>query len=145
MTAARLAGADTAAIAQAVRNFRGRRAPPGICRRDCRRALLQRFQGHQRGRHAQSPRRFSRRAILIILGGKDKGSDYTVLRKPLREKAILALLIGAAAEKIEKQIAGSVAIERAGTLDRAVEIAAHARAARRYGAAGAGLRQLRPV
>ncbi len=64
--------------------------------------------------------------ILIILGGKDKGSDYTVLQKPLREKAILALLIGAAAEKIEKQIAGSVALERAETLERAVETASHA-------------------
>ena len=64
--------------------------------------------------------------ILVILGGKDKGSDYTVLQQPLREKAILALLIGAASEKIEKQIVGSVAIERAGTLDRAVEIASHA-------------------
>jgi UDP-N-acetylmuramoylalanine--D-glutamate ligase len=61
--------------------------------------------------------------ILIILGGKDKGSDYTVLQAPLREKAILALLVGAAAEKIEKQIQGSVAFERAGTIQRAVEIA----------------------
>jgi UDP-N-acetylmuramoylalanine--D-glutamate ligase len=64
--------------------------------------------------------------ILIILGGKDKGSDYTALQRPLREKAILALLIGAAAEKIEKQIAGSVALERAETLERAVETASHA-------------------
>jgi UDP-N-acetylmuramoylalanine--D-glutamate ligase len=64
--------------------------------------------------------------ILIILGGKDKGSDYTVLQKPLREKAILALLIGAASEKIEQQIAGSVAIERAETMERAVYIASHA-------------------
>ncbi|MCU1318134.1 MAG: UDP-N-acetylmuramoylalanine/D-glutamate ligase [Candidatus Acidoferrum typicum] len=64
--------------------------------------------------------------ILIVLGGKDKGSDYTVLQRPLREKAILALLIGAAAEKIEKQITGSVAIERAGVIERAVEIASHA-------------------
>jgi len=64
--------------------------------------------------------------ILIVLGGKDKGSDYTVLQKPLREKAILALLIGAAAEKIEKDISGSVAIERAGVIERAVEIAGHA-------------------
>ena len=64
--------------------------------------------------------------ILIILGGKDKGSDYTVLQTPLRQKAILALLIGAAADKIEKQIAGSVAIERAGTIQRAVEIASRA-------------------
>src|SRR5216684_2484554 len=58
--------------------------------------------------------------ILVVLGGKDKGSDYTALQGLLREKAILALLIGAAAEKIEKQITGSVAIERA------VEIASHA-------------------
>ena len=64
--------------------------------------------------------------ILIILGGKDKGSDYTVLQKPLREKAILALLIGAASDKIERQIAGSVAMERAETLERAVDIASHA-------------------
>jgi UDP-N-acetylmuramoylalanine--D-glutamate ligase len=62
---------------------------------------------------------------LIILGGKDKGSDYTVLRQPLREKASLAVLIGAAAEKIEREITGSVAIDRAGTLDRAIETAAH--------------------
>jgi UDP-N-acetylmuramoylalanine--D-glutamate ligase len=64
--------------------------------------------------------------ILIVLGGKDKGSDYTVLQKPLREKAILALLIGAASETIENQISGSVAVERAGTLERAVEIASRA-------------------
>src|SRR5437867_759079 len=64
--------------------------------------------------------------ILILLGGKDKGSDYTVLQKPLRDKAILALLIGAAAENIESQITGSVAIERAGTIERAAEIASNA-------------------
>jgi len=61
--------------------------------------------------------------ILLILGGKDKGSDYTLLQAPLREKAILALLIGAAADKIASQIDGVVAIERAGTLDQAVAIA----------------------
>jgi len=61
--------------------------------------------------------------ILVILGGKDKDSDYTQLRTALREKAILALLIGAAAEKIEKQIEGSVAIRRVGTLENAVDSA----------------------
>src|SRR5713226_2738835 len=64
--------------------------------------------------------------VLVILGGKDKGSDYTGLQTPLRERAILALLIGAAADKIESQISGSVAIERAGALDHAVEIASQA-------------------
>lgn len=64
--------------------------------------------------------------ILVILGGKDKDSDYTVLQRPLKEKVILALLIGAASDKIEQQITGSVALEQAGTLERAVEIASHA-------------------
>src|SRR5580704_17048635 len=39
--------------------------------------------------------------VLVILGGKDKGSDYGILRKSLRERARMVLLIGAAAEKIE--------------------------------------------
>jgi UDP-N-acetylmuramoylalanine--D-glutamate ligase len=64
--------------------------------------------------------------IVVILGGKDKGSDYRLLRGSLGEKAVLALLIGAAAEKIAGQIEGSVRIERAGTLEMAVERAAEA-------------------
>src|ERR1700676_491084 len=39
--------------------------------------------------------------LLVILGGKDKGSDYTILRKSLREHARMVLLIGSAADKIE--------------------------------------------
>jgi UDP-N-acetylmuramoylalanine--D-glutamate ligase len=64
--------------------------------------------------------------IIVILGGKDKDSDYTQLRAALREKAILALLIGSAAEKIEKQIEGSVAVRRSETLESAVTFAAQA-------------------
>jgi UDP-N-acetylmuramoylalanine--D-glutamate ligase len=63
--------------------------------------------------------------VTVILGGKDKGSDYTPLRKELNERAILALLIGSAAEKIASQITGSVKIERVGTLERAVDYAWH--------------------
>jgi UDP-N-acetylmuramoylalanine--D-glutamate ligase len=63
--------------------------------------------------------------VIVILGGKDKGSDYTALRKELNERAILALLIGSAAEKIAGQIAGSVKVERAGTLERALQQAEH--------------------
>ena len=62
--------------------------------------------------------------LIVILGGKDKGSDYSLLRDPLRARATVALPIGAAAEKIEKQIAGSVPTVRAETLERAVELAA---------------------
>ena len=61
--------------------------------------------------------------LLVILGGKDKGSDYGILRKPLRDRARMVLLIGAAAEKIESQLRGAVPVVRAGTLERAVELA----------------------
>ena len=59
--------------------------------------------------------------LWVILGGKDKGSDYTVLRQPLREKSRAALLIGAAAGKIEEQLHGAMRIEHSGTLQKAVE------------------------
>jgi UDP-N-acetylmuramoylalanine--D-glutamate ligase len=58
--------------------------------------------------------------IHIILGGKDKGSDYTVLKPLLRERVKRVYTIGAAAEKIESHIAGATDIVRAGTLESAV-------------------------
>jgi len=61
--------------------------------------------------------------LLVILGGKDKGSDYTILRKSLRQHARMVLLIGAAADKIESQLGGVVPVERAGTMSRAVKLA----------------------
>lgn len=57
----------------------------------------------------------------MILGGKDKGSDYTVLADSLRKKARGVLLIGAAAKKIAQQLAGSVPLVCAGTLDAAIK------------------------
>ncbi len=58
--------------------------------------------------------------LWVILGGKDKGSDYTVLRDQLQRKAHAALLIGAAAEIIAPQIEGATKIVQAETLDNAV-------------------------
>jgi len=61
--------------------------------------------------------------LIVILGGKDKGSPYTPLVEPLRERAKIVLTIGAAAEKIAADLGDAVAIENAGTLERAVQIA----------------------
>jgi UDP-N-acetylmuramoylalanine--D-glutamate ligase len=61
--------------------------------------------------------------LIVILGGKDKGSPYTPLREPLSKRARLAVLIGAAAEKIASDLGDAVAVEKAGTMDRAVQIA----------------------
>jgi UDP-N-acetylmuramoylalanine--D-glutamate ligase len=60
--------------------------------------------------------------LWIILGGKDKDSDFTVLREPLRAKACAALLIGAAAPKIARQLGDdAVPVVECGTLEAAIE------------------------
>ncbi|MDQ2899466.1 MAG: UDP-N-acetylmuramoyl-L-alanine--D-glutamate ligase [Acidobacteriota bacterium] len=58
--------------------------------------------------------------LWVILGGKDKGSDYTPLRAPLKAKAHAALLIGEAATKIAADLGDAVPLIASGTLDRAV-------------------------
>jgi UDP-N-acetylmuramoylalanine--D-glutamate ligase len=58
--------------------------------------------------------------LWVILGGKDKGSDYAALRAPLAAKGRAALLIGAAAPKIAGHLQGSVPLLDVKTLDAAV-------------------------
>ena len=62
--------------------------------------------------------------IHLILGGKDKGSDYSVLNDLLRQRTKRVYTIGAAAEKIESQISGSTEVVHVGTLEAAVRRAA---------------------
>jgi UDP-N-acetylmuramoylalanine--D-glutamate ligase len=61
--------------------------------------------------------------IHLILGGKDKDSDYTVMAGLLRERVKTVITIGSAAEKIERELAGVTKIERAGTMQEAVPLA----------------------
>ncbi|MGA7928896.1 MAG: UDP-N-acetylmuramoyl-L-alanine--D-glutamate ligase [Candidatus Sulfotelmatobacter sp.] len=67
--------------------------------------------------------------IHVILGGKDKGSDYSVLNDLLRQRVKRVYTIGAAAGKIESQIvsssgthakSGGVEVVHAETLENAV-------------------------
>jgi UDP-N-acetylmuramoylalanine--D-glutamate ligase len=62
--------------------------------------------------------------VWLILGGKDKDSDYTTLAPLLRERVKTVITIGSAAEKIERELAGVTKIESAETLERAVRLAA---------------------
>jgi UDP-N-acetylmuramoylalanine--D-glutamate ligase len=62
--------------------------------------------------------------VHLILGGKDKNSDYAELGDLIRERVKIVYTIGSAAEKIERQLAGVVKIVSAGTLAIAVAKAA---------------------
>jgi UDP-N-acetylmuramoylalanine--D-glutamate ligase len=57
--------------------------------------------------------------IHLILGGKDKGSDYTLLNDLLRQRVKRVYTIGTAAAKIESQIMG-VEVVHAETLENAI-------------------------
>ncbi len=61
--------------------------------------------------------------LWVILGGKDKGSDYTPLGPPLARKAKAVLLVGAASAKIAAQLEPYTVLIDAGSLDQAVGIA----------------------
>jgi UDP-N-acetylmuramoylalanine--D-glutamate ligase len=62
--------------------------------------------------------------LWVILGGKDKNSDYRPLVAAMKEKVRGVLLIGAAADKIENHLHGirhgEVSIVKCGTLEGAV-------------------------
>ena len=62
--------------------------------------------------------------IHLILGGKDKGSDYTLLNALLRTRVKRVYTIGAAAAKIESHIKGAAEVVHAETLENAVRRAA---------------------
>src|SRR3984885_1281343 len=64
--------------------------------------------------------------IHLILGGKDKDSDYGTMSGLLKERVKAVYTIGTAAEKIERQLHGVVKMVQAGTMQTAVQEAAKA-------------------
>ena len=67
--------------------------------------------------------------VILIAGGRDKGGNFTKLL-PVLSNVVSVVAIGEAAPLIEKALAGHVRVERAGTMEEAVEAA--------YGAARPG-------
>ncbi|MDH7512992.1 MAG: UDP-N-acetylmuramoyl-L-alanine--D-glutamate ligase [Clostridiales bacterium] len=61
--------------------------------------------------------------IILILGGRDKGADFTLLRKPVRGKVKKVILVGEAREKIRNALRGVAPMEDASTLRQAVSLA----------------------
>jgi UDP-N-acetylmuramoylalanine--D-glutamate ligase len=58
--------------------------------------------------------------IHLIMGGKDKNSDYGAMAELLKERVKIVYTIGSAAEKIEHQLQGVVKIVSAETMQAAV-------------------------
>lgn len=60
------------------------------------------------------------RPVILIAGGRDKGSDFTVMRHVIENTVKAVILIGEAAAKIKTQILGTAPIYDAAGLDSAV-------------------------
>ena len=62
--------------------------------------------------------------LIWIAGGRDKGLDFRELAEATRGRVRAAVLIGEAAGKLASALAGCVPVHDAGTLERAVALAA---------------------
>jgi UDP-N-acetylmuramoylalanine--D-glutamate ligase len=62
------------------------------------------------------------RGVVVILGGKDKGSDYAPLAPLVRERCEHVILIGAAADKIAAALPNTKPLHRAATMPDAVKL-----------------------
>ena len=60
------------------------------------------------------------RPVCLILGGKDKGAPYAPLRPLIESRVRCMFLIGAAADRIAEDLAGSAGLVRSGDLETAV-------------------------
>ncbi|QQS46289.1 MAG: UDP-N-acetylmuramoyl-L-alanine--D-glutamate ligase [Acidobacteriota bacterium] len=60
--------------------------------------------------------------VIAILGGKDKGGDFAPLARLVRERCRAAILIGAAAPKIEAALDNTCPLHRAATMEEAVDL-----------------------
>jgi UDP-N-acetylmuramoylalanine--D-glutamate ligase len=59
-------------------------------------------------------------SVILILGGRDKHGDFAALTPAVRAAVRLVLTIGEAAGVVERALASVVALERTGTMERAV-------------------------
>jgi UDP-N-acetylmuramoylalanine--D-glutamate ligase len=127
--AARLLGARADAIARAVRGFRGvehvlehAATIDGVA-----------YYNDSKATNVEAARRsleaFSA-PVVVILGGRYKGGDFSELAPALRDHGRRVVAIGEAGERVEAALSGVVPVERAGSLAEAV---AQARAAARAG------------
>ncbi len=61
------------------------------------------------------------RVLVVIMGGRYKSGDFTLLREPLRSRGAAVVTIGEAAPLIQDALEGAATVESAETLEAAVQ------------------------
>lgn len=121
-TAARVLGADPAAIARAVRGFRGVEHVLELV------ATVEGvdYYNDSKATNVDAARRSLEafdRPVVVILGGRFKGGDFADLAPVLAERGRRVIAIGEAAERVRAALARAVPVQTAGSLREAVAAA----------------------
>ncbi|MCG2712366.1 MAG: UDP-N-acetylmuramoyl-L-alanine--D-glutamate ligase [Candidatus Omnitrophica bacterium] len=66
---------------------------------------------------------FRDKSVILVCGGRDKGSDFKIIRAQIKKKACLLVCIGEAKSKIAGALKGTTVIKKAKDLQEAVNIA----------------------
>jgi len=121
LSAAHAAGAPDEAVREGLRRFHGlpHRSELVLEKNGVR--WIDDSKGTNVDAAAKSLEGFPDGSVLLILGGRDKHGDFASLAAPVGRAARLVLTIGEAAGIIEKALGTVVPVERAGTMEMAVE------------------------
>ena len=63
------------------------------------------------------------RPLIVLMGGRDKGNDYSRLREPVRENVRAIVAIGESADRVRTAFAPVVRVESGATMGEAVRVA----------------------
>jgi len=62
--------------------------------------------------------------LIVLMGGRDKGNDYSRLQELVRKRVKAIVAIGESAEKVEQAFKEQTRVQRAVSMDQAVRMAA---------------------
>ena len=83
--------------------------------------------------------------IIVMLGGRDKGNDYSRLVELVKKHVKAIVAIGESADRVVSAFAGIVPVQQAGSMKEAVQYASELGRQRRRGASLPGVRIVRLV
>jgi UDP-N-acetylmuramoylalanine--D-glutamate ligase len=115
-----MAGSHPEDVKNVLRSFQGLEHRMEIVREVNGITFINDSKGTNAGAVARSLESFEN--LILIMGGTDKGSDFSILKEQMKRKVKTLILIGEAGEKIERSLGDIADTYKVGDLNKAVEL-----------------------